>query len=81
MTTPNTPLQKNQHRMLNAGIKLFFALLFGGLALEMGHLFGSKVSEHAIMLLSAASLVVTCLFIISAIASMVATRRPDSKAT
>ncbi len=79
--TPPTPSSKNHHRMLNAGIKLFFALLFGAMALEMGHFFGSKISEHAIMLMSAACLVVTCLFIISAIASMVATRRPDSKAT
>jgi hypothetical protein len=81
MTTPTDPTKKKQFRILNAGIKLFFALLFGVLAMEMGRCFGSKVSEHAVLLLSIASLIISGLFILSAILSMVAARNPNSTAT
>ncbi len=81
MTTTIDSPKRKQFRMLNAGIKLFFALLFGALALEMGRFFGSKISGHGVLLLSIGCIIIMGLFILSAILSMVAARSPNSKAT
>ena len=81
MTTTNDSPHKKHFRMLNAGIKLFFALMFGALAMEMGRFFGSKLTEHGIMAMSFACLVIMGLFIVSAILSMIAVRKPNSTAT
>jgi hypothetical protein len=79
--TPAPLTPQNKRRYLNTGIKLLFACAFGFCALQMGHWFGSKVSDHAVLGLSLACLLVMGLFIWLAALSVHATHQPGSNAT